>query len=387
MATCPPDDSRRPPRWRSRTALLLAITAATAGLAAIPALASTAAGTHAIKPDLAAATITVGSDPSAVAVDTTTHVAYVANEGSGTVTPISESYNAATGQMTYTPGAPIAVGSEPSALAVDPDTHASLGTDTVWVANTGDGTVSVINEATGRVIQTINVDVNGSYEDPDGVVVDTGNDTVYVFQYYGFITAINDQTDAVTQFYNTGGTTHLTQGAVDPAISTLFAGAQDDRAVLEISTSGAAGKLTGTLGGVGLPHMAIELNPAIGGYPGYLDVSTFDSNPGVAIYNDLTATPPAGRVWNYFHLPSYPGAVAVNPATDTMYAAMPGATGTTDGSVETVTPASGQTPTAGAAVTVGTGALNLALDTSEGPTGTIVFVSNYNSGTVTAFTG
>ncbi len=76
------------------------------------------------------ATIAVGENPAAVAVDPTLHTAYVANLG-GTVSVINEATNAVT--------ATIPVGADPDGVAVDPTSH------TAYVANGGGSTVSVIS--------------------------------------------------------------------------------------------------------------------------------------------------------------------------------------------------------------------------------------------------
>jgi YVTN family beta-propeller protein len=96
-----------------------------------------------------------------VAVDPATRTAYVANAGDGTVSVIDE----ATRRVTAT----IPVGDRPVAVAVDPAAH------TAYVANAGGDTVSVIDEATRTVTATIAVG-----GDPDGVAVDPATRTAYV---------------------------------------------------------------------------------------------------------------------------------------------------------------------------------------------------------------
>jgi len=76
------------------------------------------------------ATIPVGTDPFAVAVNPVTGTVYVVNAGSNSVSVISG--------RTDTVTATIPVGSEPLAVAVNPVTG------TVYVANEISGTVSVI---------------------------------------------------------------------------------------------------------------------------------------------------------------------------------------------------------------------------------------------------
>jgi YVTN family beta-propeller protein len=78
-------------------------------------------------------TITVGSSPSALAVDPVAHTAYVANESASTVSVIDET----TAAVADT----VPVGSDPDGVAVDPVAH------TAYVANEAVSTVSVIGAA------------------------------------------------------------------------------------------------------------------------------------------------------------------------------------------------------------------------------------------------
>ena len=105
------------------------------------------------------ATIAVGSDPGAVAVDPTAGTAYVANFA-GTVSVIDAAANTVT--------ATIAVGSGADGVAVDPPAR------TAYVARFA-GTVSVIDEATGTVTATVPVGA-----DPLGVAADPTAHTAYV---------------------------------------------------------------------------------------------------------------------------------------------------------------------------------------------------------------
>ena len=95
--------------------------------------------------------ISVGSSPSTLVVGPDGRL-YVANTGSGTVSVINTSGYAVANTCT--------VGSQPAGM--------TLGTDgRLYVANTGSSTVSVINTATNTVIDT-NPNVSGTQAIPLG---------------------------------------------------------------------------------------------------------------------------------------------------------------------------------------------------------------------------
>ena len=74
----------------------------------------------------ATATVPVGKYPEGVAVDPGTRTVYVANRGDGTLSVIDGA--------TRTVAAAVPVGLNPEGVAMDPDTH------TAYVSNNGDGT-------------------------------------------------------------------------------------------------------------------------------------------------------------------------------------------------------------------------------------------------------
>jgi YVTN family beta-propeller protein len=168
---------RTPARWGAAAA----VTAAAALSLVAGAAPASAAGGYAVTN-----TITVGTFPAGVAVDTATGTMYVANYESDTVSVIDE----ATGAVTTT----ITVGTYPMAVAADPVTG------TVYVANAVDNTVSVINAATNTVTGApIPV---GSY--PDGVAADPVSGTVYVTNFYGYtVSVISPQAAQAITFTST----------------------------------------------------------------------------------------------------------------------------------------------------------------------------------------
>jgi YVTN family beta-propeller protein len=109
-------------------------------------------------------TIIVGTEPAEVAVDPSTHTAYVTSTTDGAVSVINEATNTVT--------ATIKVGTEPAGVAVDP------AAGTVYVANESGGTVSVIDAATSIVTATTTVGT-----EPAGVAVDPSIHTAYVTNF------------------------------------------------------------------------------------------------------------------------------------------------------------------------------------------------------------
>ena len=125
--------------------------------------------------------IPVGTDPQAIVVTPNGRTVYVANGGSGTVTPIE----VATGRA----GPPIRVGTDPVALAVTPNGR------TVFVANQGSGTVTPIEVATGRAGPPIPA---GS--GPRAIAVTPNGRTAYVVAWEGgTVTPIDTATDEAGQ--------------------------------------------------------------------------------------------------------------------------------------------------------------------------------------------
>ena len=192
------------------------------------------------------ATIPVGTNPDAVAVDPATHTVYAANAGDGTVSVIDESTNQVT-------GTPIRVGANPDAVAVDPATH------TVYAANAGDGTVSVIDESTNQVTGTpIRVGAN-----PDAVAVDPATHTVYVTNNAAAAGSLLE--DRSVSVINGNQVTNIPLGpgdflrgvAVDPATHNVY--------VTEAGGVVAVIKMSGGTGTVSDVHHCRDGQPGCGG--------------------------------------------------------------------------------------------------------------------------
>jgi DNA-binding beta-propeller fold protein YncE len=125
----------------------------------------------------AAPTVIVGADPVGVAFDPATQTLYVANGSDNTMSVISTAHCNArnSSDCDQTPPA-VTVGSDPLSVAIDQHTR------TVYVTNAGGNTVSMINAATcngtntsGCAQQSVTVG-----DGPDLLAVDQSTNTVYV---------------------------------------------------------------------------------------------------------------------------------------------------------------------------------------------------------------
>ena len=131
------------------------------------------------------ATIPVGTHPSGVGVDPSSHTVYVANALSGTVSVIDGTSNTVTESVAIDGGAP-------DAVAVDPSTH------TVYVTNNqiGGTTVGVIDGITNTVTATVAVPGAES----QGIEVDPSSHTAYVTNATnpGTVSVIDGASNTVT---------------------------------------------------------------------------------------------------------------------------------------------------------------------------------------------
>jgi len=284
---------RIPARWRAAAAVTAAVAAAALSLTA-GAVPASAAVVYPVT-----AGIVVGSNPAAVAVDPAAGTVYVANLGSNSVSVI----DAATNTVTAT----IPVGTAPDGVAVDPATGTvyvtNLGVDADPGVSTDDGTVSVIDAATGTVTATVAV---GSY--PAAVAVDPATGTVYVAnENDASVSVIDTATKTVTATIPVGGLAVAV--AVDPAAGTVYVANGGGLSVIDAAT----GTVTATIGTVS-PPTAVAVDPATGtvylATTGGTPVEVID-----AATNTVTATIGVGL---------FPDAVAVDPAAGTVYVASEG---------------------------------------------------------------
>jgi YVTN family beta-propeller protein len=199
-------------RYRSTLALsALAISGGLVLATIAPMSADAATSTYAVS-----ATVAVGSFANGVAVDAATNTTYVTNAGDDTVSVIDGTTNTVTDT--------IAVGSLPYSAALD------AVTDRLYVTNAQANTVSVIDTTNDMVISTINV---GNF--PIFAVVNPVTNTVYVAnQSDSTVSIINGATNSVTSLpvapypYSVG---------VDTQTNTLYVPSQVNGSVTAINAT------------------------------------------------------------------------------------------------------------------------------------------------------
>src|SRR5215475_2098570 len=220
--------------------------------------------------------IDVGDAPQADAINPLTHTLYVNNRNDDTLSVIDTAdCNASASSGCGHAPPTTAVGSFPQQEAVD------QATDTIYVANGNDNTVSVVNGAVcnggdtsgcGQTWPTVTVG-----DDPEGIGVNPVTNTIY-------LTNTNDNTVSVIDGSTCNGSDSSGCGqpvatiavgsaprsvGVDPNTNTIFIGNRDDGTVSVIDGSTCNGKDTSGCGqnpfavGVGTPNNELSLARAI----------------------------------------------------------------------------------------------------------------------------
>jgi YVTN family beta-propeller protein len=283
------------------------------------------------------ANIAVGASPLAVGVNTTTNKIYVANSGSGTVSVINGATNSAT---------TVTVGTQPCAVGVNTTTNK------IYVANYSSGTVSVINGATNGVTPVALGD------SPRAIDVNPTTNKIYVANFgSGTVSVIDGVTNGVTPV--AVGTNPWAVG-VNPTTNKIY-----------VSNAG-----TGTVSVI--DGMTNNVTPvAVGSVPHGLSVNTTTNKIYVANYfsNSVSVIDGVTNGVTPVAVGSSPDALGVNPTTNKIYVANYGGSGTVsviDGVTNGVTP-----------VTVGTNPLSMGVN----PMTNKIYVANNGSSTVSVIEG
>jgi YVTN family beta-propeller protein len=232
-----------------------------------------------------------------VAVDPATDTAYVTVPGTGV---------AVIDLATYKVTATIAVGTSPSSIAVDQDS------DMVYVTNSRDDSVSVINGATNSVAATITGLTNQRAISVYGIAVNPVTNMIYAGIENGgglsSIAVISGHTNTVTDTI-TGSGGFPDSIAVDPATDTVYLACGNFMPWTILVINAATNSVTKTISQASTPE-AIAVDPATDAY--------YVANYGetVTAYNGATDT-----VTGTANIGGLSFGLAVNAATDTVYAA------------------------------------------------------------------
>ena len=267
-------------------------------------------------------TIAVGEGPAGVAVDPGTQTVYVANRDDNTVSVIDAA--------TRTVVASIPVDEGPFAVAVDPGTH------TVYVTHPFGHRVSVIDGRTRVVITTVPV-IIADVKFPGGallgdVAVDPGTHMVYVTDStYGRLVVVDGISHRIVDTLDVGGV--QTGVAVDPETHTVYVSRErvagnapgSGAHMLSVIDGPSRTVITDIPGGLGWQAVAVD-SPTRSVYVANLwerTVSVIDTATRA-----VTATIPVDR----YHGEN----IAVDPGTHAVYVRIDNAVAVIDGSTRTV---------------------------------------------------
>jgi large repetitive protein len=159
------------------------------------------------------ATIPVGGAARGIAVDPSSDTMYVALDGS---TPAVAVIDGATNTVADT--IPLPAGSDPTAVAVD------SSTDAVYVTEESTEAVTVIDGSTNSVTTSIST---GTATLPCDLAIDATQDLVWVGTLGGSVLGISGATNSVTDTISLGGSA-VESMAVNPVTGTAYAGTLSD---------------------------------------------------------------------------------------------------------------------------------------------------------------
>jgi YVTN family beta-propeller protein len=279
-----------------------------------------------VKPGSTAA---VGGHPTGMAIDAATETIYVANGGSDMLSLIDgKTCNAAIRRGCAHAKAVPSGGSSPVGVAID------QATNTIYVANAGSGTVSVIDGATCNAANTRGCAKKPAKVRVDGgselLAVDPSTDTIYVPNLFTNTVAVID--GRMCNATNTSGCaqnpTEVKVGsgpevvAVDPATDTIYVATSGASTISMIDGKTCNGADTSSCGktqakaAVGNGPLGLAIDPATDS----VYVGNAASNT-VSVLNGGTcnATSTAGCAARTVRVGTDPRGLAFDPATRTVY--------------------------------------------------------------------
>jgi YVTN family beta-propeller protein len=284
----------------------------------------------------------IGKDPYDISVNPSTNTVYVANSGSNTVSVIDGKTNNVTTN--------IPVGTYPNDLSVNPSTN------TIYVANRDDNTISVIDGKTNNV--TANITVG---ERPWAVSVNPSTNMAYVANFYGdTVSVIDGKTNNVTANITVGKSP--SDLSINPSTNIAYVSNYDNNTVSVID--GKTNHIIATIK-VGTKPSAVSVNPSTNTvYVANQDDNTVSVIDGKT--NNVTANITVGK---------RPNDLSVNRSTNTVYVA--------NQDDNTVSVIDGKTNHIIATIKVGKDPLAVSVN----PSTNVAYVANHGDNTVLVIDG
>jgi len=276
---------------------------AAAGLSLLP-----GPGTASARPASTVAPVNLPGAVQGVAVDSSTDTAYVtALTASQTQSDSVYAVDLTTGTVIAT----IPVGRQPRAIAVNPVT------DTVYAANWRDATVSVISGATDTVTATIALPAQGG--DLSDMAVDATTNTIYISGGSGSpskgVFVLNGATSSVSFIALSDCEDPPVGVAINPATNTVYTNCDGyDLSNHIFAINGATGMVTNDVAEKYQSDGQVTVDPNTNLL--YISRTGTGTGQGVTAY-DGTTLAPVGEV----SLPGNPLSLEDNPDTGTVYAA------------------------------------------------------------------
>ncbi len=336
----------RPKSIRPVLATSFAITVMICLLAAAPAAAQTHPPPATVpQPDSPAphegaagviATIPVGSHPWGIAVNPSTHRIYVANSGAGSVSVIDG--------LTNSVIATIPVGYAPLFyVAVNPNTNR------IYAAANGSGSLAVIDGASNTVIATVS-----GFSAPEGVAVHPDRNRIYVTHGGNQLSVVDGGSNTITGVMGTGFWNH--DVTVAPSTDRAYVCRTDAQSIAVMDLAN----------GMMIAELNAGCHTAVNPNTNRVYVTNLSSRTLTVIDGATNGTVAT------LYKDAWDGLLAVNPSENCVYAPNPEA--------DTVNIIDGVTNTVLGAIATGAGSgpYGVAVDTATG----LVYVTNRDSNSV-----
>ena len=292
--------------------------------------------------------ISVGFSPINVAVNSNTHMIYVAHTPGNSVSVISGATNKVVSV--------IKVETDPWHVAVNPSTNM------IYASNSNSHSVSAISGLTNKVVATIQV---GST--PHDIIINPETDTVYVANEDSrTISVISGETNTVVSTVpvcNLQGA--ASTFAINLSTNTIYVTCTGPEGAIDV-ISGTTNKLVDTIH-VGLDPTNVVINPST-----YMLYTANNGDYTVSVVSAKT-----DKVVSTIPVEIFPNVIAVNPVTNMVYVASDGndshhklsiISGATNKVVDTIDVAS---------------AYNVAIDSAND----IIYLVNYESNSISVIAG